>query len=60
MKVTGFSYLGIGADEFATAPAFFRDVMGIRVAIEDARGIAMLQVGGPLFAQRAADPGEVR
>ncbi len=44
MRVIGFSWLGIGVDEFEPALAFFRDVMGIRVAVEDARGIAMLQV----------------
>jgi len=45
MRVTGFSWLGIGVDDQPAALAFFRDVMGIRVAVEDPRGVAMLQVG---------------
>jgi len=65
MQVKGFSWLGVGVDDFPAALAFFRDVLGIRVAVEDARGVAMLQVGdrqvleifGPGTAGRAmTDP----
>lgn len=45
MQVKGFSWFGVGVDDFPAALAFFRDVLGIPVAAEDARGVAMLQVG---------------
>ena len=44
MQVTGFSWIGIGVNDFPDAVAFFRDVMGLRVAVENDRGVAMLQV----------------
>jgi predicted enzyme related to lactoylglutathione lyase len=45
MKVTGFSWLGVGVDDFPAAVSFFEDVLGIMVAVRDGRGVAMLQVG---------------
>ena len=44
MKITGFSWLGVGVEDFDEAVGFFRDVMGLRVAVESDTGVAMFQV----------------
>ena len=45
MQITGFSWLGVGVEDFPEALQFFRDVLGLRIAAkDDERGVAMLQV----------------
>lgn len=45
IKVTGLSWLGIGADDFTETLAFFTDVLGLEPAAVDARGVAILKAG---------------
>ena len=44
MKITGFSWRGVGVDDFDAALGFFRDVMGLRLAVESDTGVAIFQV----------------
>ena len=44
MEIKGFSWMGIGVEDYPSAVAFFRDVLGLRLAVEDERGVAMMQV----------------
>lgn len=45
MRVRGLSWVGVGADDYPAALAFFTEVLGLRVAVSDPRGVAMLHVG---------------
>lgn len=44
MKVKGYSWVGVGTDNFEETVSFFSIVMGLTVAIIDNRGVAMLKV----------------
>ncbi len=44
MKIKGISWVGVGVDDFDTALAFFTNVMGLRPAAVDERGVAILHV----------------
>jgi catechol 2,3-dioxygenase-like lactoylglutathione lyase family enzyme len=44
MKVKGISWVGVGVDDFDAALSFFTDVMGLRPAAVDERGVAILHV----------------
>lgn len=45
IKVTGLSWVGIGAEDFTQTLSFFTDVMGLDAAVVDERGVAMLKAG---------------
>jgi catechol 2,3-dioxygenase-like lactoylglutathione lyase family enzyme len=45
VQVKGLSWVGVGTDDFAGTLAFFTDVLGLKIAISDDRGVAMLHVG---------------
>lgn len=44
MKVKGYSWLGVGTDDFDATLSFFSDVMGLRPVVVDERGVAILSV----------------
>jgi catechol 2,3-dioxygenase-like lactoylglutathione lyase family enzyme len=44
MDVKGFSWVGVGVEDFGAAVAFFTDVLGLRCLSADDRGVAILQV----------------
>lgn len=44
MDVKGISWLGVGVEDFDSALAFFTDVLGLRPAAVDDRGVAMLEI----------------
>ena len=44
MRVHGFSWVGVGVDDFEAALSFFTEVMGLRSIIVDERGVAILEV----------------
>lgn len=45
MQVKGLSWVGIGTDDFSTSLRFYTDVIGLRPAVVDDRGVAMLDLG---------------
>lgn len=51
MNVKGFSWVGVGADNFEETVSFFSDVMGLSTVIIDARGVAMLKVSDGQFLE---------
>lgn len=44
MKVKGYSWVGLGVDDFDGAVAFFTNVMGLRPAVINERGVAILEL----------------
>lgn len=44
MKVKGYSWVGVGVEDFNAAVSFFTDVFCLRPAIVDERGVAILEV----------------
>lgn len=44
MKVKGYSWVGVGTDDFDSTLAFFTRVIGLRPAAVDDRGVAILSV----------------
>jgi len=44
MKVKGYSWVGVGTDDFDSTLAFFTRVIGLRPAAVDDRGVAILNV----------------
>ena len=44
VKVKGYSWVGVGVDDFDGALSFFTNVLGLRQAIVDDRGVAILEV----------------
>ena len=45
MHVRGLSWVGVGTDDFERTLAFFTDVLGLRTAVADAKGVALLHAG---------------
>ena len=45
MKVKGISWVGVGTDDFGGALAFFTEVLGLKAAVVDERGVALLHAG---------------
>ncbi len=45
MKVTGISWLGVGTESFEETVRFFEQVIGLKAAAVDPRGVAMLHLG---------------
>lgn len=44
MNVKGYSWLGVGTDNFDEALSFFSEVMGLPTVVVEARGVAILKV----------------
>ena len=44
MKVKGYSWVGVGTDNFDDTVAFFSKVMGLSTVVLDERGVAILKV----------------
>lgn len=44
MNVKGYSWLGVGTDDFHATLSFFSDIMGLRPVVVDERGVAMLSI----------------
>ena len=44
MNVKGYSWLGVGTDNFNATLSFFSDVMGLSTVVVDERGVAILKV----------------
>lgn len=44
MRVTGYSWVGVGVDDFEGALSFFTDVMGLRPIVIAEHGVAILEV----------------
>jgi catechol 2,3-dioxygenase-like lactoylglutathione lyase family enzyme len=44
MNVKGFSWLGVGVEDFNAALSFFTTVLGLRPIVVDERGVAILHV----------------
>jgi catechol 2,3-dioxygenase-like lactoylglutathione lyase family enzyme len=44
MDVKGFSWLGVGVEDFPAAIAFFTGVLGLRLLSAEDRGVAILRV----------------
>lgn len=44
MKVKGYSWVGVGTDNFHATVTFFSDVMSIRPVVIEDRGVAILEV----------------
>jgi catechol 2,3-dioxygenase-like lactoylglutathione lyase family enzyme len=44
MRVKGFSWVGVGVDDFHSALDFFEGVLGLQRVVVDDRGVAMLKV----------------
>ena len=44
MHIKGFSWLGVGVEDFRSALSFFEDVLGLKRMIVDERGVAILEV----------------
>lgn len=44
VKIKGFSWVGVGVADFEAALSFFTDTLGLKPAVVDARGVAMLEV----------------
>lgn len=45
MHVKGLSWIGVGTDHYGSTLKFFTEILGLRIAISDERGVAMLHVG---------------
>lgn len=45
MEVKGFSWVGVGVDDFQSALSFFEGVLGLKRMVVDKRGVAILEVG---------------
>lgn len=44
MKVKGYSWLGVGTDDFVETLSFFSNVIGLSTVVVDERGVAILKV----------------
>lgn len=44
MQVKGYSWVGVGADDFKQTVSFFTDVLGLSPVVIENRGVAMLKV----------------
>ena len=44
MQVKGYSWLGVGTDDFAGTLSFFSRIMGLSVVAVEERGVAILKV----------------
>lgn len=44
MNVKGYSWVGVGTDNFEETVSFFSNVMGLSIAVIDGRGVAILKV----------------
>lgn len=50
MQVKGYSWVGVGADDFKQTVSFFTDVLGLSPVVIENRGVAMLKVAeGQIF-----------
>jgi predicted enzyme related to lactoylglutathione lyase len=45
MRIRGISWIGVGTDDFPRTPSFFSDVLELKPAVVDDRGVAMLYAG---------------
>jgi catechol 2,3-dioxygenase-like lactoylglutathione lyase family enzyme len=45
MEIKRVSWVGVGTDDFARALAFYTGVLGLKPAVVDARGVALLHAG---------------
>lgn len=44
MQVKGYSWVGVGTDDFKETVSFFTDVLSLSVVVIEDRGVAMLKV----------------
>ncbi len=44
MQVKGYSWVGVGTDDFKETVSFFTDVLGLSVVVIEDRGVAMLKL----------------
>ena len=44
MHIKGYSWLGVGTDNFDKTLSFFADVLGLQTAVVEDRGVAILKV----------------
>jgi predicted enzyme related to lactoylglutathione lyase len=44
VNVKGYSWLGVGTDQFSETLAFFSEVMGLSTVVVEERGVAILKV----------------
>lgn len=50
MQVEGYSWVGVGADDFKETVSFFLNVLGLSAVVIEDRGVAMLKVAeGPIL-----------
>lgn len=45
MQIKGLSWVGVGTDSFRATVEFFTEVLGLKIALSDPRGVAMLHLG---------------
>lgn len=44
MKVKGYSWVGVGTDDFSATLSFFSNAMGLKPVAVEERGVAILKV----------------